>query len=709
MPLLKKTPFPLVEPPEDLEPKDLVYQVRYTKEIFHDYQEYVNRINLYRQRIWTCKISGKANLTYEEALVSERLATEKVQGIPKELVELALHIIQFSMLPLKDLADTISAKLQEHKYVGDELHARRGDIFFPCKILKVVGDSNGKTSYEIRWLERNKKVSETSVVNGDDLIRKKKLCSRDILKSFIRESTYRRDPWVLHERLAAKHGISSDPPEELKDKVSVLDGVIIDKKRKTAGEGDESGKCKKKKVEDGAEVKDVAIDNDKQVELIKYPIEDLLVLPAADDPVFTERPLPSREFNVPMDCVGDLLLVWDYCSSFGKLLHLWPFSLEDFENAISRKDSNIILIVETHSAFLRLLLKEDGDHYFAAQKRNRKSKITLLNWTEYLCDFIERIGTPDLSASTSTIKRGHYGLLDIQVKLGILRELVNEAVETLIFRKKIDEYVGQRQVLGATLRGEVLEEARKKREEKERSKSEDVANGVSNGHCMVDSEGLPCKLVSVNKHSSQNGEAVRKHKSEVSSEEDHTSDKSDNNDSETASKKSGKGQNQDAENETGTSEEASKQMKDERRLPTEKRSKDQRKEQLNREMEKRVIRTESLGKDRYYNRYWWFQRDGRIFIENSDSKEWGFYSSIEELSALMGSLNEKGERERALHKELEKFYGRICAELQKRSKDLDNKVAVDEAVVRRSTRVRAIPRENPANSYMRYVNKWKED
>ncbi|CAI0430907.1 unnamed protein product [Linum tenue] len=620
MPLLKKTPFPLVEPPEDLEPKDLVYQVRYTKEIFHDYH-------------------GKANLTYEEALVSERLATEKVQGIPKELVELALHIIQFSMLPLKDLADTISAKLQEHKYVGDELHARRGDIFFPCKILKVVGDSNGKTSYEIRWLERNKKVSETSVVNGDDLIRKKKLCSRDILKSFIRESTYRRDPWVLHERLAAKHGISSDPPEELKDKVSVLDGVIIDKKRKTAGEGDESGKCKKKKVEDGAE--DPA--DDKQVELIKYPIEDLLVLPAADDPVFTERPLPSREFNVPMDCVGDLLL------------------------------------------------------------------ITLLNWTEYLCDFIERIGTPDLSASTSTIKRGHYGLLDIQVKLGILRELVNEAVETLIFRKKIDEYVGQRQVLGATLRGEVLEEARKKREEKERSKSEDVANGVSNGHCMVDSEGLPCKLVSVNKHSSQNGEAVRKHKSEVSSEEDHTSDKSDNNDSETASKKSGKGQNQDAENETGTSEEASKQMKDERRLPTEKRSKDQRKEQLNREMEKRVIRTESLGKDRYYNRYWWFQRDGRIFIENSDSKEWGFYSSIEELSALMGSLNEKGERERALHKELEKFYGRICAELQKRSKDLDNKVAVDEAVVRRSTRVRAIPRENPANSYMRYVNKWKED
>lgn len=57
---------------------------------------YLNRLNLYRQRIWTCKISGKANLTYEEALVSEKRATERVQEMPKELVAPALRIIQFS-------------------------------------------------------------------------------------------------------------------------------------------------------------------------------------------------------------------------------------------------------------------------------------------------------------------------------------------------------------------------------------------------------------------------------------------------------------------------------------------------------------------------------------------------------------------------------------------------------------------------------------
>ncbi|CAN1787500.1 DDT domain-containing protein DDB_G0282237 [Linum perenne] len=536
MPLLKKTPFPLAESPQDLEPEDLVYQVRFTKEIFRDYQEYVNRINLYRQRMWSCKISGKANLTYEEALVSEKHATEKVQGIPEVLVEPALRVIQFSTLSLKDLADTIGVKLLEFKFVGDELHAKKGEHVVPCRILKVLGDSNGKMHYEVKWLERNKKATETSVVSEDELIRKKKPCSRDILKSFIRESTYRRDPWVLHEHLTRKHGISNDLPEELNDKVFFHNGVVCDKKRKNAGD-----------------------------ELIKYPIDDLLVQPAADDQVFTERPLPSRNFDVPMDSVGDLLMVWDYCSSFGRLLHLWPFSLEDFENAICRKDGNVILIVETHSALLHLLLKENGDYFLAAKKKNRKLKITLVNWTEYLCDFIEMVGIPGLSASTSTIKRGHYGLLDVQVKIGILRELVNEAVKTVLFRKKIDQYVEQRQVLGAIFRGEALEEARRKREEKEQSRVEDVSNGVS---CNQD--------VSVNKNNDTNGEVLRKHKGGIifSEEYNTASDKSDNSHSEIASKKMCKRQNKEII--TGTGEVVANQVKDGKKGTTEKKSKEQR-------------------------------------------------------------------------------------------------------------------------------------
>lgn len=117
-----------------------------------------------------------------------------------------------------------------------------------------------------------------------------------------------------------------------------------------------------------------AEDDQPEEEPIKYPIDDLLVQPGADDPVFSDRPLPSRDFNVPIDCVGDLLMVWDFCSSYGKLLHLWPFSLENFENAICHKGSNLSLIVETHSALLGLLKRDNNEYFSPLHKRSRKVK-----------------------------------------------------------------------------------------------------------------------------------------------------------------------------------------------------------------------------------------------------------------------------------------------------------------------------------------------
>lgn len=167
-----------------------------------------------------------------------------------------------------------------------------------------------------------------------------------------------------------------------------------------------------------------------------------------------------------------------------------------------------------------------------------------------------------------------------------------------------------------------------------------------------------------------------------------------------------------AENVKQPSEEAYKiaqQGQRDDKMEPKKKSKEQRKESFERELEKWPIQTNPLGKDRNYNRYWWFRRDGRLFVESSDSKQWGYYSAHEEVDALMGSLNCKGIRERALHAQLQNSYNRICVEMQKKLKDTAHKIAMEEAVVRRSTRVRAPPRDNPAEAFLRYVNKWKEE
>ncbi|XP_038900334.1 DDT domain-containing protein DDB_G0282237 isoform X2 [Benincasa hispida] len=710
MPLLKRKPFPLADSPKDLEDHELVYQVRFTKEIFRNYNEYLSRINLYRRRVWMCKFTGKSNLTYEEALVSEKCAAEKVQQFPKDLIVPALQIIQYSMLSLKDLADTVAVKLQECLFVGTELYGRKDDQIYSCKIIKVLENGADEVQYEVAWLDKNKKETETALLNVEDLVQKKPPLSRRFLKSFIRESTYRSAPWVLHDKLAQNHGISTDLPQELRSNVFFRDGLLVCNKKRKASDTETSSpeKCKRRSMERGRANGSIAENGAKKEgglldEDIKYPIDDILVQPGPDDPVFSERPSPSREFKVPMNCVGDLLMVWDVCSSFSRLLHLWPFSLDDFERAIYHKESNVPLLVEAHSAFFRLLLKDNGEYSSLVQGKKRKMKITLINWTEYLCDFLEMIGNPKLCANTATIKRGHYGLLATHVKLGILCELVNHSLESNIFREKLDVIIEQRQALGATRRGEALEEGRKKREEKERLKSEPISNGHLNGHLKdrEKSEITKTDHGRQNKDSSKNRNGVvissQNGLSPVKSEDDHPI---------AYLKKMAKKRNSDI---TATSANSPKEAKDDRMEFNDKNTKEQRRVYYERELEKRSIKTNPLGKDRNHNRYWWFRRDGRIFVESSDSKEWGYYSSVEELDTFMGSLNCKGERERALSKHLEKSYSRICLELNKRSKDLTNQIAVEEAVLRRSTRVRAPPRENPATAYLRYVNRWKED
>lgn len=136
------------------------------------------------------------------------------------------------MLSLKDLGDAVAQKLQGCLSEGSELYGRKNDHVYSCKIERVVKDGE-KTRYEVAWLDKYERMPEDTAIDEEDLIRCKLRFSRAFLKSFIRESTYRSIPWVLHERLAKKHGIPTDPPDDLKDQFSMQDGVVVvNRKRK---------------------------------------------------------------------------------------------------------------------------------------------------------------------------------------------------------------------------------------------------------------------------------------------------------------------------------------------------------------------------------------------------------------------------------------------------------------------------------------------
>ncbi|CAN8236932.1 unnamed protein product [Cochlearia groenlandica] len=693
MPLLKQSSHKLLDPPKDLEPQELVYQVRFTKEIFKDYQLYLKRIDLYRKRVWTCKSTGKTGLTYEDALESEKVAIKKVHTLARELLAPALRIIQFSMLSLKDLVDKLATELQNCFFTGAELYGKRNGELHKCKILKIVTDKDSKPRYEVGFLAEDKQINENIVLFGEDLSWKKFPYSRKFLKSFIRESTCHDIPWVVNKYLAKAHGIKRNIPKELQTKYVFQNGELVQQKEQV------NVKKRKKPENDSHTAAKIYREVDEtEEETINYPIEDLLLLPDAD---ITQRPSPSRDFSVPMDSVGNLLVVWDFCSSFSRQLHLWRFSLEDFEKSVCHKESNLVLIMEVHACLFRFLINEGGDHFEALQTRSGKSKITLITWTEFLCDFLESVHIPDLSFHIGTIKRGHYGQMEPDIKLKILRELVNHVTDTSIFKGEIDELVEQRHALGAAKREEALVEARKKREEKERSKTGEEADGALPNvpQAPESSEGRKEKESTIREIKMENGSErlvensyLRKHKRQMM--DSRTEPKVEEKEEEQKGFPVKKQRVKSSGNEKESSE---------RRGP------EQRRQYYEGEMAKIVVRTNSLGKDRDYNRYWWFQSNGRIFVEDSDSNEWGYYTSKEELDALMGSLNRKGERELSLHIQLEKLYDRICSTLQKRTKDIAHKTEKEEAVVRRSSRLRTLLHENPDNAFLRYVNKWKKD
>ena len=130
----------------------------------------------------------------------------------------------------------------------------------------------------------------------------------------------------------------------------------------------------------------------------------------------------------------------------------------------------------------------------------------MINWTDYLCDFLEMINIPQLRHYEATIKRGHYGLVDASAKLEIFRELVNHALETAIVREKLDEFIEQRQALGASRREEALEAARKRREEKEQLKADSESSEGVDGHQLNRDAGVSTS----NNHRIQNGDVRKK-------------------------------------------------------------------------------------------------------------------------------------------------------------------------------------------------------
>ncbi|XP_072194519.1 bromodomain adjacent to zinc finger domain protein 1A isoform X2 [Excalfactoria chinensis] len=230
MPLLHRKPFVREKPPADLRPDERVFYCRVTNEIFRDYDDFFERTILCNSLVWSCAVTGKPGLTYQEALESEKKARHNLQSFPEALIIPVLYLATLTHRSrLHEICDEIFAYVKDRYFVGETVEMiRNNGERLQCQILEVIppaqhnGMANGHVSsadgetivisdsddsethnssaqngkkkaiidpslFKYKVQPVKKELYESVIVKASQLSRRKHLFSRDRLKLFLKQ------------------------------------------------------------------------------------------------------------------------------------------------------------------------------------------------------------------------------------------------------------------------------------------------------------------------------------------------------------------------------------------------------------------------------------------------------------------------------------------------------------------------------------------
>lgn len=584
------------------------------------------------------------------------------------------------------------------------------------------------------------------------------------------------------------------PPTKKQKKMTAAQEGKAEKKEREAQERAEKERLAKEEAERLAAEK-------KKKKPVRYPTEDLDIRISDKDKkagVSLQRPMAQRSglpLNETPNTFEALLLCWNFLNAYGEPLHIWLFTLDDLACALQHTipdlpcpllaeiHSNLIYNLRTvsftrHNATLSLLkLKETlgPDHQVfgvtiedltnaMSEVGNNWERVPLRHaegregWEDALIgclkdhanlDNFPRLreilsllffAPPDDAVETDSPEHQiltiaaspaeRYYSLSPEDRIAILSFLCNQAVSSKTVRAHMETCE------------EALTEYRKTRIDINRLKKQYLQEMSV---LAVEAELTP------NGPNAANGTGENTPMNEASE----LSDTSVADNVLTAKKK---GKKQDTRTTNAKARNAARAklaqqkhaLAEHRRLDEEVSKLERRLENIEREFRQHVggVRAKPLGKDRFYNRIWWFDGlgctaannpalgqygTGRLFIQGPsefdldilkrreedidarrleeegkegilDPSDWAAYSTVEELEEYVAWLNTKGHRELALKTALTKWWTPITAGMKKRITDLNANLKLPDA--RRSSRNKTGPGHDISQQpYMQWKNK----
>ncbi|XP_035791174.1 bromodomain adjacent to zinc finger domain protein 1A-like [Anopheles albimanus] len=145
MPLLRRQVFQKAAGTERLRDSDEVFFCEPTGEIFSSYEDYFHRVMLISSIVWSCALTGRPNLTYAEALESEKAARKLLKTFPDALkgpfLLVASHTKRTS---INEMHEDVYSYIKDQLFKGEVVDALdpSGKTYRRAKIMAITLHSN---------------------------------------------------------------------------------------------------------------------------------------------------------------------------------------------------------------------------------------------------------------------------------------------------------------------------------------------------------------------------------------------------------------------------------------------------------------------------------------------------------------------------------------------------------------------------------------
>ncbi|KAM7359958.1 ATP-dependent chromatin assembly factor large subunit [Cochliomyia hominivorax] len=205
MPICKRDGFdnaPSKNKDETFQDNEEVFFCEVTKEIFRQYEDYFRHVMAINATVWQCEATGKDNLTYAEALKSEKRARKKMEMFKNSLRPPVMLVIEHAKQSSLNVLNALTFRfLRKRFFLNEEVQYMEKNKYMPYTVVDIISSdkqvpNNGvyEDTENLLYKLRSMGKSPTEVTVSFDKVRRQRFeFTSENLQMFIKNNVIRVD------------------------------------------------------------------------------------------------------------------------------------------------------------------------------------------------------------------------------------------------------------------------------------------------------------------------------------------------------------------------------------------------------------------------------------------------------------------------------------------------------------------------------------